>query len=157
MRPVRFGHVIRRHDRAGGIGELDGGASPVVRELQRHVEVELAELLDHRLQFVLVLGRDPQLVTLGAHLGLRVLGSYPFGEVAGELFTDALTQLDDLPYVAFGSGLGFLRIEDLESMPRRCALLCSTSMIALSCVSVPLNSVIVSPSSVISTVTPLKS
>src|ERR1022692_20646 len=43
-------------------------ASPVVGELQGNVEIQVAQLLDHRLQLVLVLARDPQLIALGPDL-----------------------------------------------------------------------------------------
>src|ERR1700730_5185940 len=92
-------------------------ASPVVGELEGHVEIEVAQLLDHRLELVLVLARDPQLVTLRADLRLRMLAADPLGEVSGELLADSLAQLDHLPHVAFGCRLRLLRVEHLEIDP----------------------------------------
>src|ERR1700722_7250203 len=109
--PSRAGASCRRRRPPAPAVRSPGEApSPVVGELQWNLDIAVAQLLDHRLKLVLVLARNAQLVTLGAHLRLGVLGADPLGQVPGELLTNALAQLDDLADVALGRRLGFLGI-----------------------------------------------
>ena len=93
-------HRLNGQGRAGPRRSAGRPASPVVGELERHVDVEVAELLDHRLKLVLVLARDPQLIPLGPDLRLRMLATDPLGQVPCQLLADALAELDDLPDVS---------------------------------------------------------
>src|SRR4030081_2411738 len=97
-----------------GDGAKGDCSSPVVGELQRHIEIGRAERRDHLLQCVLVLAGDAELITLDAHLHLRLVAPDLLLQLLGQLVVDASAELDDLAQVALGRVLGLLRVEDLE-------------------------------------------
>src|ERR1039458_5215419 len=89
-------------------------SSPIIVELQGDLEVHLAEGVDHPLESVLILGDDPQLVTLDAGLHLGVLAPHLLGQGAGQLLGDPPAELDHLAQVALGGRLRLLGVEHLE-------------------------------------------
>src|SRR5690606_32645865 len=91
-------------------------ASPlaVVDELQGDVEVLALEEGDDLLEVVLLLGADPQLVTLDLSLdALRALIPHDLGDLLRVLLVDALLQADHHA-VLLARQLGLPGVEDLE-------------------------------------------
>src|SRR6185437_8425499 len=91
--------------------------SAAVGELQGEVEVLALEQAHHRLQVVLALGGDAQLLAL--HLGLDALGALvpdDLGHLLGVVLGDALLQ-GDRDAVLLAGRLGVRRVEVLEGDP----------------------------------------
>src|ERR1700753_260477 len=91
--------------------------SAVIDKLQSEVEFLALQQGDDRLQVVLLLGRDPQLLAL--HLGLDALGALvpdDLAELLGVVLGDAFLEADGQPVLLAGQ-LGLAGVQHLERDP----------------------------------------